>query len=246
MQIENKLDTKKYNSHYANYGLYLKYVKRNIDIILSLCSIIILSPVLLLVFILVRYKLGSPVIFKQYRPGLNENIFKMYKFRTMTDAKDNDGNLLSDDFRLTKFGKILRSTSLDELPELFNILKGDMSIIGPRPQLVKDLVFMTAKQRLRQTVKPGLSGWAQVNGRNRVSWEEKFELDLEYINNVTFIKDFKIILMTICKVFKRENINTDGMGTSEDLGEYLLRVGRISREEYSAGLIESHKITMGK
>jgi len=246
MQIENKLDTNKYTPHYTNYSLYLKYVKRNFDIILSLCSIIILSPVFLLVFILVRFKLGSPVIFKQYRPGLNESIFKMYKFRTMTDVKDKYGNLLSDDLRLTKFGKLLRSTSLDELPELFNILKGDMSIIGPRPQLVKDLVFMTPKQKLRQTVKPGLSGWAQVNGRNRVSWEEKFELDLEYIKNVTFFKDFKIILMTISRVFKRENISTAGMDTSEDLGDYLLRVGRISREEYSAGLIESYKITMGK
>ncbi|AGC67169.1 putative sugar transferase EpsL [Thermoclostridium stercorarium subsp. stercorarium DSM 8532] len=168
---------------------YRKYRKRIMDIVMSLIAIIILSPVLLLIAALVKIKLGSPVIFKQKRPGLNEKIFTLYKFRTMTDARDENGMLLPDNVRLTRFGRMLRSTSLDELPELFNILKGDMSFVGPRPQLVKDLVFMTPQQRKRHSVLPGLTGWAQINGRNGITWEEKLELDLEYIKNISFFKD---------------------------------------------------------
>jgi lipopolysaccharide/colanic/teichoic acid biosynthesis glycosyltransferase len=216
------------NSH----GIYKRFFKRPLDIILSLLALIILSPVFLITAILVRVKLGSPIIFKQKRPGLNEKIFTMYKFRTMTDEKDENGNLLPDSIRLTKFGKILRSTSLDELPEIWNILKGDMSIVGPRPQLIKDMVFMTPEQRKRHSVHPGLTGWAQVNGRNNVTWEEKFLYDAEYINNITFFKDLKIFFMTIAKVFKKDDINTKGMETAEDLGDYLLRIGKIDKKEY--------------
>lgn len=216
--------------------VYRKYFKRPMDFILSLCAIMLLSPILLLVAILVKMKLGSPVIFKQQRPGHNEKIFMMYKFRTMTNDRDAAGNLLPDEVRLTAFGKFLRSTSMDELPELFNILKGDMSIIGPRPQLVRDMVFMTPEQRRRHSVMPGLSGWAQVNGRNGVTWEEKLALDLEYIENITFIGDLKIVLMTIAKVFKREGISADGMDTAEDLGDYLLRINKITKAQHSAAM----------
>ncbi|WP_353894430.1 sugar transferase [Proteinivorax hydrogeniformans] len=214
-------------------GFYRNFIKRPMDLILSLMAIIVLSPVLIIVGVLVRVKLGSPVLFKQKRPGLNEKIFTMYKFRTMTDEKDENGELLPDSVRLTKFGNMLRSTSLDELPELFNILKGDMSIVGPRPQLVRDMVFMSHDQRKRHSVHPGLTGWAQVNGRNNVTWEEKLSLDLQYLKDITFIKDMKIILMTIVKVFKKEDISTQGMETAEDLGDYLLKVGKVDREEYS-------------
>ncbi|MHB1391567.1 MAG: sugar transferase [Clostridia bacterium] len=244
MQTEIRPDLKPIAQHRANGGIYRNYFKRPMDFILSLCAIIVLSPVLLIIAILVRVKLDSPVIFKQKRPGLNEKIFMMYKFRTMTDVRDADGYLLSDGVRLTKFGKFLRSTSLDELPELFNILKGDMSIIGPRPQLVKDLVFMSPEQRMRHIVMPGLSGWAQVNGRNSVTWEEKLALDLEYIENITFQGDCKIILMTLAKVFKREGISADGMGTAEDFGDYLLRKQRVSEYEYFAAIEESRKLIM--
>lgn len=213
-------------------GLYRRYFKRPMDFILSLIAIIVLSPVLLIVAILVRTKLGSPVIFKQKRPGLNEKIFTLYKFRTMTDERDKLGELLPDSVRLTKFGKFLRSTSLDELPELFNILKGDMSVVGPRPQLVRDMVFMNSEQRWRHDVLPGLTGWAQVNGRNNITWEEKLSLDLEYIGDISFIKDWKIIFMTFVKVFKKDDISTEGMDTAEDLGDYLLRVGKVDRKEY--------------
>ncbi len=213
-------------------GIYSRFIKRPMDFILSLVVLIVLSPVLLIVAILVRIKLGSPVIFKQKRPGLNEKIFTMYKFRTMTDEKDSEGNLLPDSVRLTKFGRMLRSTSLDELPELFNILKGDMSIVGPRPQLVRDMVFMTPEQRARHTVHPGLTGWAQVNGRNNVTWEEKLSFDLEYLYEISFVKDCQIIFMTVAKVFKKEDISTEGMDTAEDLGDYLLRVGKIDRCQY--------------
>ena len=212
--------------------MYRKYIKRMLDFILSLLAIIILSPVLLITAILVKIKLGSPVIFKQQRPGKNEKIFTLYKFRTMTDKKDEKGNLLPDEQRLTKFGKILRSTSLDELPELLNILKGDMAIVGPRPQLIKDMIFMTTEQRKRHTVRQGLTGLAQVNGRNNLTWEEKIEYDLEYIKNITFVNDLKIIFKTIGKVFKREDIETEGMETAEDLCDYLLRTNKITEEEY--------------
>lgn len=212
--------------------MYAKYVKRVLDFLCSLVALVILSPIFLIVAILVRVKLGKPVIFKQERPGKNEKIFTLYKFRTMTDEKDEEGKLLPDEQRLTKFGKILRSTSLDELPELFNILKGDMSIVGPRPQLVKDMVFMTEEQRKRHSVRQGLTGLAQISGRNNISWEEKINYDLQYIEHITFIDDCKIILKTVKKVLKKENIETEGMETAEDLCDYLLRTGKITKEEY--------------
>jgi undecaprenyl phosphate N,N'-diacetylbacillosamine 1-phosphate transferase len=227
-----------------NGGVYRKYIKRPMDFILSLIAIILLAPVLLIIAILVRVKLGSPVLFKQKRPGLNEKIFTLYKFRTMTDERDENGELLPDEIRLTRFGKLLRSTSLDELPELFNIIKGDMSVVGPRPQLVRDMVFMTPEQRQRHSVLPGLSGWAQINGRNNITWEEKLALDLEYIENITFFSDMKIVLMTFVKVFKSDGISTDGMDTAEDLGDYLLRERKISENEYCATLEESKQLTI--
>ncbi|MFA2841476.1 sugar transferase [Bacillus paranthracis] len=225
-------------------GIYRALIKRFLDFMLSLIAIIVLSPVLLIVALLVKTKLGSPVLFKQKRPGLNETVFMMYKFRTMTDERDANGELLPDNVRLTKFGKFLRSTSLDELPELFNILKGDMSIVGPRPQLVRDMVFMTPEQRQRHSVLPGLTGWAQVNGRNCVTWEEKLSFDLQYINNISFLGDFKIILITIAKVFKRDGISTEGMETAEDLGDYLLRENKITEDEYYIAINESKKLMM--
>ena len=196
-------------------GIYRRFLKRPMDFILSLMAIIVLSPVLIIVGVLVRVKLGSPVLFKQKRPGLNEKIFTMYKFRTMTDEKDENGELLPDNIRLTRFGKMLRSTSLDELPELFNIFKGDMSIVGPRPLLIQYLELYNAHQKRRHEVRPGLSGHAQVNGRNAISWEDKFNLDVEYVENISFIEDWKIILKTIKKVFVKEGISSDTSVTME-------------------------------
>ncbi|MBR0492085.1 MAG: sugar transferase [Clostridia bacterium] len=195
--------------------MYAKYVKRILDFTLSLLALIVLSPIMLILYILVRIKLGNPVIFKQMRPGKDEKIFKLYKFRTMTDEKDEQGNLLPDEQRLTKFGKFLRSTSLDELPELINIIKGDMAIVGPRPLLVQYLEFYNEEQKHRHDVRPGLTGLAQVSGRNSITWEEKFKQDIEYINHLTFKNDVKIIFMTIGKVFKREGISQDGEATME-------------------------------
>ena len=187
-------------------GFYEKFIKRLIDIICSLCGLIILSPVILVLAVLVRTKLGSPVLFTQDRPGKDEKVFKLYKFRTMTDAKDEAGNLLSDEIRLTKFGKKLRSTSLDELPELLNILKGDLSIVGPRPLLVKYLPYYTDEERLRHSVRPGLTGLAQVNGRNALNWEDRFAYDIEYVNHCTLLMDVKIVFTTFFKVFKRSGV----------------------------------------
>ncbi len=195
--------------------MYSKYIKRILDFILSLIAIIILSPILLITYILVLIKLGRPAIFKQQRPGKDEKIFALYKFRTMTNKKDENGDLLPDDKRLTKFGKILRSTSLDELPELINILKGDMAIVGPRPLLVEYLEYYTDEEKHRHDVRPGLTGYAQVNGRNSISWEEKFKDDLEYVHNVTIINDIKIVFKTIGKVFKREGISQQGKATKD-------------------------------
>lgn len=196
--------------------MYRKYIKRLLDFILSLFAIIILSPVLLIVALLVRIKLGSPVIFKQERPGLNEKIFTLYKFRTMTDDKDEQGNLLPDEIRLIKFGKLLRSTSLDELPELFNILKGDMAIVGPRPLLVRYLPLYNEHQKHRHDVRPGFTGWAQCNGRNAISWEEKFDLDVYYTKHVSLILDIKIILKTVKVVLFREGISSETSVTMEE------------------------------
>ncbi|HFK1809358.1 sugar transferase [Bacillus thuringiensis] len=199
----------------SKVGIYGRFIKRPMDFILSLIAIIMLSPVFLIVAFLVKTRLGSPVLFKQERPGLHGTIFKMYKFRTMTDEKNENGELLPDSIRLTKFGKFLRSTSLDELPGLLNICKGDMSIIGPRPLLVQYLPLYNEHQKRRHEVRPGLSGLAQVNGRNAISWEEKFNYDVEYVENISFITDWKIIFLTIKKVFIREGINSQTAVTME-------------------------------
>lgn len=197
-------------------AMYRTFIKRLLDFLLSLIAIIILSPVMLILIVMVKCRIGSPVFFKQERPGKNEIIFKMYKFRTMTNEMDENGNLLPDDQRLTSFGKFLRSTSLDELPELFNILKGDMSIIGPRPLLVKYLPLYNEEQKHRHDVLPGLTGWAQVNGRNAISWEKKFEYDVWYVKNTNFILDFKILLMTLKKVLIRDGISSETCDTMEE------------------------------
>lgn len=217
--------------------LYLFFFKRLLDIIMSAFALIILFPVLAVVAVLVRVKLGSPVIFKQIRPGKKdasgyERLFMLYKFRTMTDECDKDGKLLPDDIRLTKFGLKLRNTSLDELPELLNILKGEMSIIGPRPLLVRDMVFMTPEQRNRHNVRPGLSGWAQVNGRNVIEWEDKLNYDLQYLSRMGLCFDIRVVLITIKKVLKTESITYEGMATAEDLGDFLLRMGKVDKREY--------------
>lgn len=188
------------------YGLYEKYFKRLVDIVCSLAAIILLSWLYIIVAVLVRIKLGSPVIFCQQRPGKDEKIFKLYKFRTMTDERDEKGELLPDEVRLTEFGKMLRASSLDELPELFNILKGDMSIIGPRPLLVSYLPWYTEEEKHRHDVRPGLSGLAQVNGRNFVDWDRRLQFDIEYVNKITFFGDIKIIWMTIASVLKKSDV----------------------------------------
>lgn len=196
-------------------GIYRRFLKRPIDFLVAIISIIVLSPVILIVSIIVRVKLGSPVIFKQERPGLNENIFTLYKFRTMTDKCDKHGKLLPDKIRLTATGEFLRSTSLDELPELWNILKGDMSFVGPRPLLVQYLPLYNEYQKRRHEVRPGLSGLAQISGRNTLKWEDKFDLDVEYSGNITFWGDLKIIYLTLLKVYQREGISSDTSSTME-------------------------------
>lgn len=196
--------------------MYRHFFKRLFDFVLSLLAIIVLSPIMIIVAILVKIKLGSPIIFTQERPGKNEKIFKMYKFRSMTDQRDENGNLLPDDIRLTKFGKLLRSTSLDELPELFNILKGDMSIVGPRPLLVRYLPLYNEHQKHRHDVRPGFTGWAQCNGRNAISWEEKFDLDVYYTKHVSLLLDIKIIFKTVKVVLFREGISSETSVTMEE------------------------------
>lgn len=195
--------------------IYSKYVKRIIDILLSLVVIVLFFWLYLIVAVLVRVKLGSPVIFRQPRPGKDEKVFNLYKFRTMTDARDKDGNLLPDEDRLPEFGKKLRATSLDELPEFFNILKGDMSFVGPRPLLVKYLPLYNEEQRHRHDVRPGLTGWAQVNGRNLLSWEDRFEKDVFYVNHISFLMDIKIVFMTVAVVFRHNDINSATDATME-------------------------------
>lgn len=201
-------------THKASF--YEKYIKRLLDVVLSGGALIVLSPVLLVTAVLVRTRLGSPVIFCQERPGKDEKIFKLYKFRSMTDQRDEQGNLLPDEVRLTKFGRLLRSTSLDELPELWNILRGDMSIVGPRPLLIKYLPLYNEEQRHRHDVRPGLTGWAQANGRNAISWEEKFRLDVWYVEHLSFRVDAKTILLTVKKVFAREGISAEDSATMEE------------------------------
>ncbi len=218
-------------------GFYEKYLKRYFDIICAIGAIVCFSPLYLSVAALIKIKFGSPVLFIQERPGIvkdgKETIFKMYKFRTMTNERDENGELLPDELRITKFGKWLRSTSLDELPEAFNILNGTMSVVGPRPQLVRDMVFMTTEQRMRHTAKPGLSGLAQINGRNNINWETKLDWDLKYIKRVGFLTDVKIILNTFVKAFiEREGVTEKDMATAEDFGDYLRRTEKISEKEY--------------
>jgi undecaprenyl phosphate N,N'-diacetylbacillosamine 1-phosphate transferase len=204
-------------------NLYKKYFKRLIDICFSLAAIIVLFPIFLITAVLVRIKLGSPIIYKQKRAGMNEKIFTLYKFRTMNNTRNEDGSLLPDSVRLTKFGRILRSTSLDELPELFNILKGDMSIIGPRPLLVQYLPYYTEIERLRHSIRPGLSGLAQINGRNFTTWEHRFAYDVEYVNNITFLGDVKIVLKTILVAFKRTGVGERGLDALFDFDKYRQR-----------------------
>jgi lipopolysaccharide/colanic/teichoic acid biosynthesis glycosyltransferase len=232
-------------------GFYEKYVKRLLDVVCSLLFIIVFCWLYAIIAVIVRIKMGSPVLFKQSRPGIikngKETIFDMYKYRSMTDKRDENGNLLPDDQRLPKFGALLRSTSLDELPEVFCILKGDMSVIGPRPQLVRDMVFMSDEQRMRHTAKPGLTGLAQVRGRNAVTWEEKLDWDLKYIEKVSFLGDVKILLKTVAVVFKRFGITYGENATALDYGDALLKAGKVSKPQYDAlqaharNLIEEHE-----
>lgn len=205
--VLNDMERSEMKYRHKSYGPYEKYIKRPMDCFLSAAAIIVLSPVLLITALLVRVKLGSPVLFTQDRPGMDGKIFKLYKFRSMSDKKDKNGNLLPDDERLTTFGRKLRSTSLDELPELFNILNGDMSIVGPRPLLIEYLPYYTQEEKRRHDIRPGLTGWAQINGRNAIhSWEERFKYDLEYVDHVSFVMDLKIVFLTVYKVFKKSDI----------------------------------------
>jgi lipopolysaccharide/colanic/teichoic acid biosynthesis glycosyltransferase len=228
--------------------MYAKLFKRLLDFILSFVALIVLSPILLILTVIGAIAMGGNPFFIQLRPGKidpktgKEKIFRLVKFRTMSNKRDVEGNLFPDDMRLNKYGKFLRSTSLDELLELLNILKGDMAIVGPRPQLVRDMVFMSREQRKRHTVSPGLTGLAQVNGRNGLSWEKKFEFDLRYIEKITLWNDMKIIFKTVCTVFAREGISQEGMVTAEDLGDYLLHKQEISHEEYICKQEEAREI----
>ena len=224
--------------------MYAHFFKRIFDFFLSLIALVLLSPILLFLMILGSIKMRGNPFFVQPRPGKDEKIFYLIKFRTMTNEKDAEGNLLPDEKRLVPYGKLLRSTSLDELPELINILKGDMAIVGPRPLLIRDMIFMTKDQRKRHTVRSGLTGLAQVSGRNAINWEEKLTIDLKYINRITFFGDFIIILKTIGKVFDRDGINEEGMATATDLCDYLLCKGLISQKEYDQKMVQVANILM--
>lgn len=212
---------------------YKQFFKRFWDFVLSLTAIIVLSPLLLVLIIVGAIAMHGNPFFVQKRPGKNEKIFNLIKFRSMSNKKDKNGNLLPDEQRLSKYGKILRSTSLDELPELINVLFGSLSLVGPRPLLIKDLVFMSQEQKKRHSVRQGITGLAQVNGRNNITWERKFEYDLEYINNITFFGDFKLLLLTVFKVFKREGINREGTVSDLDFGDWLLKEGKIDLSFYN-------------
>jgi lipopolysaccharide/colanic/teichoic acid biosynthesis glycosyltransferase len=228
--------------------MYAKFFKRLIDFVLSLIALIVLSPVLFILVISGAITMRGNPFFVQPRPGKKgkngqEKIFKLIKFRTMDNRKDKNGNLLPDEVRLNKYGRILRSTSLDELPELINILIGDMSIVGPRPQLVRDMVFMTDEQRGRHAVRPGLTGYAQVNGRNNITWEQKFEYDLQYIDNgITLINDVKIILQTVGKVLKRSDTVREGTVSDMDFGDWLMAEGKVKKAEYDSKQAEAKKL----
>ena len=233
-------------------GIYERFIKRPLDCFLSCGATIVLSPVILYLIIAGAINMKGNPFFTQERPGLidpesgHERIFRLIKFRSMTNEKDADGNLLPDEKRLKSYGKRLRSSSLDELPELFNIIKGDMTVVGPRPQLVRDMVFMTPEQRKRHTVRQGLTGLAQCNGRNGLLWENKLQYDIDYIDNgITFIGDVKIILQTVEKVFKKEGITQDNMATAADYGDYLLSEGRVSESEYAQKQQEAKEYVMG-
>ena len=220
--------------------MYAKYFKRLIDFVLSLAAIVVLSPVMLILIVVGAIAMGGNPFFVQPRPGKGEKIFKLIKFRTMDNRKDKDGNLLPDDVRLNKYGRILRSTSLDELPELINILVGDMSIVGPRPLLVRDMVFMTAEQRKRHTIRGGLTGLAQVNGRNNITWEQKLEYDLQYVNGgITFVNDVKIILQTVGKVLKRSDTVREGTVSDMDFGDWLMAEGKVNKAVYDTKQAEA-------
>lgn len=244
--MERKIDSK----YWRKIGPYEKYVKRTVDVIGSFLFLVLFSWLYIVISLLVLLKLGRPILFTQYRPGLinpltgKEQIFKMYKFRTMTNTKDCYGHLLPDDIRLTRFGRWLRSTSLDELPEVFCILKGSMSFIGPRPQLIRDMVFMSDKQRMRHTAKPGLSGLAQVKGRNSITWEEKLDWDLNYIEKINLSNDLKILFLTIISVIKKTGITDGENATALDYGDELLNSGRIDEEEYNKKQKEAKKIIL--
>ena len=231
--------------------MYAKYFKRAMDIVLSFMALSVLSPILIILMVVGAIAMDGNPFFTQLRPGKidaatgKERIFKLIKFRTMSNKKDKDGNLLPDEQRLNKYGRFLRSTSLDELPELINILLGQMSIVGPRPQLVRDMVFMSESTRKRHGVRPGLTGLAQCNGRNAMSWEKKFEYDLEYIEKITFWGDVKIIFKTVWKAFvKSEGISQEGMDTAEDFGDYLLRTGVVSQGEYDIKQQEARELIL--
>ncbi|HRU98896.1 MAG TPA: sugar transferase [Ruminococcus sp.] len=234
-------------------GIYERFIKRPLDCFLSCGATIVLSPVLLYLIIAGAINMKGNPFFTQDRPGRidpktgRERIFRLIKFRSMTNEKDADGNLLPDDQRLKSYGKRLRASSLDELGELLNIIKGDMAVVGPRPQLVRDMVFMSAEQRKRHTVRQGLTGLAQCNGRNGLSWENKLQYDIDYIENgITFIGDLKIIYKTVEKVFKKEGITMDNMATAADYGDYLLSEGRVSESEYAQKQQEAKKYVMGE
>ncbi|MBR2324494.1 MAG: sugar transferase [Clostridia bacterium] len=228
--------------------MYAKFFKRLFDFLLSLTAILALSPILLILTVIGAIAMGGNPFFTQLRPGKidkktgKEKIFKLVKFRTMSNKKDKDGNLLPDDQRLNKYGRILRSTSLDELPELWNILKGDMAIVGPRPQLVRDMVFMSDAQRARHSVRPGLTGLAQVSGRNNITWEQKFEYDLKYIKGITFFGDVKILFQTVGKVLKRSDTVREGTVSDMDFGDWLMMEGKVDQQTYDAKQAEAKEL----
>ena len=227
--------------------MYEKYIKRGFDFLLALFALVLLAPLLLILIIINTFMMRGNPFFTQIRPGRmdkngEETLFKMIKFRTMTSQKDENGNYLPDAVRLTKWGNFLRSTSLDELPELLNIIRGDMSFVGPRPQLVRDMLFMTPVQRQRHTVTPGLTGLAQCNGRNGITWERKFGYDLQYIETISFFTDVKIMIKTIGKVFARDGIAEEGMATAEDFGDYLLRINQVDSTQYREKLAQEKEL----
>lgn len=225
------------------YGSYEKYVKRPFDFCCGFAAVLVFSWLYLILMVLGAIFMRGNPFFTQERPGKNEKIFKLIKFRTMDNRKDENGNLLPDDVRLNRYGRFLRKTSLDELPEAFNIIKGDMSVIGPRPQLVRDMVFMTQQQRRRHDVRPGLTGLAQVNGRNNITWEQKFEYDLQYIDQgITFIGDIKIILQTVLKVIKRMDTVREGTASDMDFGDWLVLEGKVSEGEYQQKQAEAKEL----